>query len=135
MKSAPTTDSSSSVTRIEPPLILQFLSDHMSLKSDDMTEINGKKYLINESVVNQILVLEREKTSIIIKPVLCYYDFYDTKQFELYEKKIKEKKIDWVYCQNKIIVLTETQENKRKMESKRNAKQGRRSQAGSYRDI
>ena len=98
------------------PLILQFLSDHMSLKSDDMTEINGKKYLINESVVNQILVLEREKTSIIIKPVLCYYDFYDTKQFELYEKKIKEKKIDWVYCQNKIIVLTETQENKRKME-------------------
>ena len=61
--------------------ILQFLSDHMSLKSDDVTEINGKKYLINESVANQILILEKEKNLIqVIKPVICYYDFYTKKR-------------------------------------------------------
>ena len=42
-------------------LILEFLIKHISVKSDDITKINGKKYLINESLVNQILVLERIK--------------------------------------------------------------------------
>jgi len=97
-------------------LILQFLSEHMSLKCDDITEINGKKYLINESVVNQIQVLEREKNSIIYKPVLCYYDFYNKEQFAQYAKTMEENQINCIYCHNDIIVFTDTQENKRRME-------------------
>ncbi len=88
----------------------------MSLKCDDITEINGKKYLINESVVNQIQVLEREKNSIIYKPVLCYYDFYNKEQFAKYAKTMEENQIDCIYCHNDIIVFTDTQENKRRME-------------------
>ena len=42
-------------------LVLEFLSKHISVKSDNITKINGKKYLINESLVHQILVLERIK--------------------------------------------------------------------------
>ena len=96
--------------------ILQFLSDHMSLKSDDVTEINGKKYLINESVANQILILEKEKNSIqVIKPVICYYDFYTKKQYESYVKKMKEKQIDYIYAKNEIIVFSDTSENITKM--------------------
>ena len=77
--------------------ILQFLSDHMSLKSDDVTEVNGKKYLINESVVNQILILEKEKNSILVKQALYYFDFFDN-QYELYRRKMEEKQIKCLYA-------------------------------------
>ena len=93
--------------------ILQFLSDHMSLKSDDVTEVKGKKYLINESVVNQILILEREKNAIqICKPVICLYDFYE-KQYESYLKKMEKNHIDYIYANDKkqIIVVYKTKEN------------------------
>ena len=95
--------------------ILQFLSEHMSLKSDDVTEIKGKKYLINESVVNQILILEKEKNSITVKPVLCYFDFYNPKQYELYSKKMEEKQIECIYTNKEVIVIHNNEENRRKM--------------------
>lgn len=92
--------------------ILQFLSDHMSLKSDDVTEVRGKKYLINESVVNQILILEKEKNAVqIIKPVICLYDFYHENDYENYIKKMKENHIECIFAKNQIIVVYKTQAN------------------------
>ena len=98
-------------------LILQFLSEHMSLKYDDVTEVDGTKYLINESVVNQILILEKEKNSIIAKPVMWYYDFYSPKQYELYKKKMEENGIDYIYTNKEIIVIHDNGENRKKMKN------------------
>ena len=96
--------------------ILQFLSDHMSLKSDDVTEVNGKKYLINESVVNQILILEKEKNSILVKQALYYFDFFDN-QYELYRRKMEEKQIKCLYAvKDKIIVIADNYENRKNMD-------------------
>ena len=68
---------------------LQFLSDHMSLNYDDVTTVNGKKYLINESVVNQILVLENEIKSVeVYESVKCFYCFEDGQ----YEKWLEDLK-------------------------------------------
>jgi hypothetical protein len=100
---------------------LKFLSDHMSLKYDDVTEINGNKYFINESVVNQILILDKEKKSINYKPAVCYYDFYDKKQYELYYKKMKELDVKIYYVKDYVkgtgcIVIADTDDNHKKME-------------------
>lgn len=102
---------------IKSEYILQFLSDHMSLKSNDVTEVKGKKYLINESVVNQILILEKEKNSIFAKQVICYYDFYTPKQYELYIKKMEEKQINYIYSDEKkeIIVIENNFDNRNGM--------------------
>jgi hypothetical protein len=102
---------------VKSPLILKFLSDRMSLKSDDVTEVGGKKYLINESVVNQILVLEREKKSIVTKPAFCYYNFYDHEQFNRCMETIKEQHIDCIYSTNDVLVCSaDSSENKKKAE-------------------
>ena len=102
---------------IKSELILQFLSNHMSLKYDDVTEVNGKKYLINESVVNQILILEKEKNSIFCKSVSCYFDFYSAEQYERYAKKMEEKQIKCLYANKevKVIVIADNKENRNKM--------------------
>ena len=93
--------------------ILQFLSDHMSLKSDDVTEINGKKYLINESVVNQILILEKEKNSIFLKPAFYYFAFFGD-QYELFRKKMEEKQMKCIYSiKDKMIVIADNYENRK----------------------
>ena len=74
--------------------IMQFLSDHMSLNYDDVTTIDGKKYLINESVVNQILVLENEQKSVeTVEDVVCYCDFYDSQQYNNILKIMQKKRI------------------------------------------
>ena len=102
---------------VKSPLILKFLSDRMSLKSDDVTEVGGKKYLINESVVNQILVLEREKKSIVTKQAFCYYNFYDREQFNRCMETINEQNIDCIYSTNDVLVCSaDSSENKKKAE-------------------
>jgi len=80
--------------------LLQFLSDHMSLNYDDVTVIKNKKYLINESVVNQILVLESERKSVEMKSVCCYFDFYGEEQYKKYLDIIKSEKIEIIKAQN-----------------------------------
>ena len=80
--------------------LLQFLSDHMSLNYDDVTVIKNNKYLINESVVNQILVLESEKKSVEMKSVCCYFDFYGEEQYKNYLDVIKSEKIEIIKAQN-----------------------------------
>ena len=85
--------------------LLQFLSDHMSLNYDDVTTIGDKKYLINESVVNQILVLENEKKSVeVIQPVVCLYDFSSKNQYRYILDLIKSENI-------RIIKEQETKDN------------------------
>lgn len=77
--------------------LLQFLSDHMSLNYDDVTTVNGTKYLINESVVNQILVLENEIKSVeVYDSVKCFYSFEKDEEYDEYEQllnEFKQKKI------------------------------------------
>jgi hypothetical protein len=99
--------------------LLQFLSDHMSLNYDDVTVINGKKYLINESVVNQILVLESEKKSFhFIKSVTCYYAFYDKADYRKYLDLMKHENIKVIEAKetsnknNMIIVIDSNDERK-----------------------
>lgn len=65
----------------------------MSLNYDDVTVINNQKYLINESVVNQILVLESEKKSVDMKSVVCFYDFWRPEQYKNYLNIIKKIKL------------------------------------------
>ena len=98
--------------------LLQFLSDHMSLNYDDVTVVNGKKYLINESVVNQILVLESEKKSFhFIKSVTCYYAFYDKADYRKYLDLMKHENIKIIEAKetlknNMIIVIDSNDERK-----------------------
>ena len=96
--------------------LLEFLSDHMSLNNDDVTVIKNKKYLINESVVNQILVLESEKKSVEMKQVICYFDFYGEEQYKQYLDIIKEEKIEIIKAQNTkdnmIIVISSADQKK-----------------------
>ena len=82
--------------------LLQFLSDHMSLNYDDVTKVKGKSYLINESAVNQILVLENEKKSIEIIKAACFCEFYSSNQYREY--------LD--IMQNENINIIKTKENK-----------------------
>ena len=94
--------------------ILQFLSDHMSLNYDDVTTIKGKKYLINESVVNQIMVLENEKKSVeLVKNVVCYCDFYNSEQYKDLLNIMKRREIPIINegnMINQIIVINQSDE-------------------------
>ena len=73
--------------------LLQFLSDHMSLNYDDVTTLNGIKYLINESVVNQILVLENEIKSVeVYDSVKCFYSFEKDDEYDEYEQCLRDFK-------------------------------------------
>ena len=100
--------------------ILQFLSDHMSLNYDDVTTIDGIKYLINESVVNQILVLENEQKSVeIIKDVVCYCDFYNSEQYNNLLNIMKKRKIHVISKgENKFIVINHSDEKRIEKEFK-----------------
>ena len=103
---------------VKSQFLLQFLSDHMSLKSNDVTDVNGKKYLINESVVNQILIMEKEKDSIFAKQVVCYCDFHSTKQYELCRQKMIDRQIDCIYYNDKkkIIVIADNSNDRNGMQ-------------------
>ena len=103
---------------VKSQFLLQFLSDHMNLKSNDATEVNGKKYLINESVVNQILIMEKEKDSIFAKQVVCYCNFHSHKQYELCRKNMMEKQIGCIYNDeiNEIIVIADNPNDKNGMQ-------------------
>ena len=97
--------------------LLQFLSDHMSLNYDDVTVVRGKKYLINESVVNQILVLEKEKKSTeYIKSATCYYDFSDRGQFKDYLTMFRNENVKIIKkkeSHNKEVIVIQTDDAKR----------------------
>jgi len=97
--------------------LLQFLSDHMSLNYDDVTVVRGKKYLINESVVNQILVLEKEKkTTEYIKSATCYYDFSDRGQFKDYLTMFRNENVKIIKkkeSHNKEVIVIQTDDAKR----------------------
>ena len=98
--------------------LLKFLSDHMSLNYDDVTVVRGEKYLINESVVNQILVLESEKKSFyFLKSVTCYYAFYDKADYRKYLDLMKLENINIIQAKevnknNMIIVIDSSDEKK-----------------------
>ena len=97
--------------------LLQFLSDHMSLNYDDVTMVRGKKYLINESVVNQILVLENEKKSVeFIKSATCYYDFSDRAQYKQYLEAFRKENINIIKkkeSNNKEVIVIQSYDVKR----------------------
>jgi hypothetical protein len=90
----------------------------MSLNYDDVTVVGGKKYLINESVVNQILVLENEKKSFyFLKSVTCYYAFYDRADYRKYLDLMKIENINIIQAKetnknNMIIVIDSSDEKK-----------------------
>ena len=99
--------------------LLQFLSYHMSLNYDDVTVINNQKYLINESVVNQILVLESEKKSVDMKSVVCFYDFWRPEQYKNYLNIIKKDKIKIIKAQeNSIIVISSSEYTTKELKKK-----------------
>ena len=98
--------------------LLEFLSDHMSVLSDDTTIVKGKKYFLNESVVNQILVIESEKNSVqTLKAVICLESFESDEQFKYYIKRMVDNKIEIKYKNDdkKIIVVLNNEINNKKI--------------------
>jgi hypothetical protein len=99
--------------------LLQFLSDHMSLNNDDVTDVGDKKYLINESVVNQISILENEKKSIeIVKSVACYYDFFDSKQYQSFLTRLENDNIKPIKKEDNDMIVVISGEDAKKLKNR-----------------